>query len=63
MGLSSVVVVLPRDWARGNEIGPGDEVEITYDGSNVNIRRAGSPPKESGEVKEGAAASVPVEGA
>jgi len=34
---TSLAVILPADWVRGNSIGPGDEVEIAYDGV-VRIR-------------------------
>lgn len=33
----SLAVILPADWVRGNEIGPGDEVEVWYDG-DVRVR-------------------------
>ncbi|MGQ9588542.1 MAG: AbrB/MazE/SpoVT family DNA-binding domain-containing protein [Thermoplasmata archaeon] len=33
----SVCVALPQDWLRGNQIGPGDEVEIRYNG-DVRVR-------------------------
>ncbi len=41
----SVVIVLPPDWLRGNALGPGDQVEIWYDGE-VHIR---PKRKEGGE--------------
>lgn len=28
----SMAVVLPKDWTRGNNVEPGDELEIVYDG-------------------------------
>lgn len=33
----SVCVALPQDWLRGNGIGPGDRVEIRYNGE-VRVR-------------------------
>ncbi len=39
MGPSSIVVVLPRDWVRGNGIDPGEEVEVSYDGRDVTYRK------------------------
>jgi hypothetical protein len=29
---NSLVVVLPKDWTRGQEIGPGDILDVVYDG-------------------------------
>jgi hypothetical protein len=29
---NSVVVVLPRDWVRGNGIEPGDSLRLSYNG-------------------------------
>ena len=29
---NSIVVVLPKDWTRGQEIGPGDTLDVAYDG-------------------------------
>lgn len=29
---NSLVVVLPKDWTRGQEIGPGDTLDVVYDG-------------------------------
>ncbi len=40
----SMAVVLPRDWTRGNDLAPGDEIEIWYDGE-VRVR-----PKKEPEV-------------
>jgi AbrB family looped-hinge helix DNA binding protein len=37
-GPSSLVVVIPKDWARGMEIEAGDEVTMLYDGE-VTIRK------------------------
>jgi antitoxin component of MazEF toxin-antitoxin module len=34
---SSLAVILPADWVRGNGVEPGDEVELAYDGI-VRIR-------------------------
>lgn len=31
----SVAITLPPDWLRGNDLGPGDEVEIWYDGDII----------------------------
>ena len=29
---NSLVVVLPKDWTRGQEIGPGDTLDVIYNG-------------------------------
>jgi antitoxin component of MazEF toxin-antitoxin module len=28
---TSLAVILPADWVRGNKVEPGDEVELAYD--------------------------------
>jgi len=38
-GNSSFVVVLPRDWIRGNELEKRREVEMTYDDEEITIRK------------------------
>ena len=43
----SVAITLPPDWLRGNDLGPGDEVEIRYDGE-IHIR----PKRREGETDE-----------
>jgi len=40
----SVSVGLPQDWLRYNKLGPGDEVEIVYDG-DIRIR----PKRQEGD--------------
>ncbi len=44
----SMVVVLPKDWVRWNEIEPGDLLEIVYDGE-VLVRST----KKSASAAEG----------
>lgn len=39
VGPASLAVVIPRDWCRGNRIGPGDLVLVSYNGE-VHIRLA-----------------------
>lgn len=34
---TSLVVVIPSDWARGEAIGEGDEVELVYNGE-IHVR-------------------------
>lgn len=34
---TSLVVVIPADWARGEAIGEGDEVELVYNGE-IHLR-------------------------
>lgn len=41
-GKSSVVVVLPHDWILGNDLKPGDSVDVLYDG-DVHIRKPDAP--------------------
>ena len=43
----SLSVGLPPDWLRYHKLGPGDEVEIVYDGE-VRVR----PKKREGEPDE-----------
>lgn len=38
----SVGIVLPQDWLRGNGLGPGDQVEVWYDGE-IHVRPKRKP--------------------
>jgi hypothetical protein len=42
---NSIVVVLPKDWTRGQEIGPGDTLDVAYNG----IVEFSVPDAEGGE--------------
>jgi hypothetical protein len=42
---NSIVVVLPKDWTRGQEIGPGDTLDVAYNG----IVEFSVPDTEGGE--------------
>ena len=41
----SIAITLPPDWLRGNDLGPGDEIEIWYDGEIRIRKRAKSKPE------------------
>jgi len=42
----SMAVVLPKDWTRGNDVEPGDELEIEYDG-RVSVNAPVKKPREA----------------
>jgi len=46
----ATVVTLPPDWLRGNNLGPGDQVEIRYDGE-VHIRPVKEPREAEPDVR------------
>lgn len=45
----SIGIVLPPDWLKGNKLGPGDKVEIWYNGE-IHVR----PKRKEKEVEDGA---------
>ena len=48
----SLGLIVPPDWARGNGLGPGSEIELWYDGFEIVVRPRvdelpeGVPPEE-----------------
>jgi len=51
-------VGLPQDWLRYNKLGPGDEVEIVYDGEiRIRPRRNGDESENEAAMTETAARS------
>lgn len=44
----SIGIVLPPDWLKGNDLGPGDQVEIWYNGE-IHVR----PKRKDKEVRGG----------
>jgi antitoxin component of MazEF toxin-antitoxin module len=48
----SLVVVLPKDWTRGNDLGPGDELSVEYNGL-VKFRLPKPRPERPKIMQEG----------
>jgi len=39
---TSLVIVIPKDWAAGMDVSPGDELEMFYDGE-IRVRKPEAP--------------------
>ena len=58
---TSLAVILPADWVRGNHLTPGDEVELAYDAIVRITPLRKSTASDSGAQAPGAPARRPVQ--